>query len=521
LSLYRNFLNVGGLTLLSRIFGFVRDALMAAVLGISPVSDAFNAAFRFPNLFRRLFAEGAFNTAFVPMFSSALETEGNDGAKELASRIMSWLVAAILVVTVVVEIFAEQIMVPFVPGFLNDPAKFELTVFLTRIMFPYLACMSLMAAYAAILNSLGRFTAAAFAPVVLNIVNIGALIPLALLTLEDKDTAFWVAVATMLGGIAQLALVYWAIRRAGFVPRIRLPRLDTEVRRFWVLAVPAILAGGITQINIFVGTVIASGADEVMSIIYNADRLYQLPLGIIGIAIGTVLLPELSRHIGAGREAEARASQSQSLFLSMLLSMPAAGALIGLALPIVRVLFERGAFGPGDSVNVAQALVAFAVGIPAFVLIRVLQPGFFSRKDTKTPTWFAAISLVINVVLSLALFGSLKHVGIALATSIAAWINVVMLAVFLARRGHFRLDGAEWRQQAMIAAMTAIMAAALYGAVMLLGPVFDPGYFFPLQALALLVLCIFGAGLYFALLHFTGVQRLGPLLRRFRRAKKA
>ena len=521
MSLYRNFLNVGGLTLLSRIFGFVRDALMAAVLGISPVSDAFNAAFRFPNLFRRLFAEGAFNTAFVPMFSSALETEGNDGAKELASRIMSWLVAAILVVTVVVEIFAEQIMVPFVPGFLNDPAKFELTVFLTRIMFPYLACMSLMAAYAAILNSLGRFTAAAFAPVVLNIVNIGALIPLALLTLEDKDTAFWVAVATMLGGIAQLALVYWAIRRAGFVPRIRLPRLDTEVRRFWVLAVPAILAGGITQINIFVGTVIASGADEVMSIIYNADRLYQLPLGIIGIAIGTVLLPELSRHIGAGREAEARASQSQSLFLSMLLSMPAAGALIGLALPIVRVLFERGAFGPGDSVNVAQALVAFAVGIPAFVLIRVLQPGFFSRKDTKTPTWFAAISLVINVVLSLALFGSLKHVGIALATSIAAWINVVMLAVFLARRGHFRLDGAEWRQQAMIAAMTAIMAAALYGAVMLLGPVFDPGYFFPLQALALLVLCIFGAGLYFALLHFTGVQRLGPLLRRFRRAKKA
>jgi len=203
-----------------------------------------------------------------------------------------------------------------------------------------------------------------------------------------------VAVATMLGGIAQLALVWWAIRRAGFVPRIRWPKVDAEVRRFWVLAVPAILAGGITQINIFVGTVIASGANEVMSIIYNADRLYQLPLGIIGIAIGTVLLPELSRHIGAGRDVEARASQSQSLFLSMLLSMPAAGALIGLALPIVRVLFERGAFGPEDSVNVSQALVAFAVGIPAFVLIRVLQPGFFSRKDTKTPTWFAAISLV-------------------------------------------------------------------------------------------------------------------------------
>ncbi len=521
MSLYRNFLSVGGLTLVSRIFGFIRDALMAAVLGISPVSDAFNAAFRFPNLFRRLFAEGAFNTAFVPMFSSALETEGNEGAKELASRIMSWLVAAILVVTLLVEIFAEAIMVPFVPGFLNDPEKFELTVFLTRIMFPYLACMSLMAAYAAILNSLGRFFAAAFAPVVLNLVNISALIPLAILTLQDRDTAFWVAVATLLGGIAQLALVYGAIRRAGFAPKIRWPRLDPEVRRFWALAVPAIAAGGITQINIFVGTIIASGADEVISIIYNADRLYQLPLGIIGIAIGTVLLPELSRHIGAGREAEARSSQSQSLFLSMLLSMPAAGALIGLALPIVRVLFERGAFGPGDSVNVAQALVAFAVGVPAFVLIRVLQPGFFSRKDTKTPTWFAAISLVVNIGLSLALFGSLKHVGIALATSIAAWINVVLLAVFLARRGHFRLDGTEWRQQVMITVLTAVMAAALYGTVLLLGPVFDPGYFFPAQALALLALCVFGAALYFALLHVTGVQRLGALLRQFRRPKKA
>ena len=517
MSLYRNFLSVGGLTLVSRIFGFVRDALMAAVLGISPVSDAFNAAFRFPNLFRRLFAEGAFNTAFVPMFATALETQGDDGAKELASRIMSWLVAAILVVTILVEVFAPQIMVLFVPGFVGDAQKFDLTVFLTRIMFPYLACMSLMAAYAAILNSVGRFFAAAFAPILLNIVNIAALVPLAILVLDAPDTAFWVAVATMLGGIAQLGLVYWAIRRAGFAPRIRLPRFDAEVRQFWVLAVPAIVAGGITQINIFVGTIIASGADEVMSIIYNADRLYQLPLGIIGIAIGTVLLPELSRHIGAGREAEARTSQSQSLFLSMVLSMPAAGALIALALPVVRVLFERGAFGPGDSVNVSQALIAFAVGIPAFVLIRVLQPGFFSRKDTKTPTWFAAISLVINIALSLLLFGTWKHIGIAFATSVAAWANVILLAVFLARRGHFRLEPREWRQQAMIALLTAVMAGALYGAVVLLGPVFDPGYFFPLQALALAALCVLGAALYFALLHVTGVQPLQGLVRRLRR----
>ena len=521
MSLYRNFLSVGALTLLSRVFGFVRDALMAAVLGISPVSDAFNAAFRFPNLFRRLFAEGAFNTAFVPMFSGALEADGADKAKELASRIMSWLVAAILVVTILVEIFAEQIMVPFVPGFLNDPDKFELTVFLTRIMFPYLACMSLMAAYAAILNSLGRFFASAFAPVILNIVNISALIPLAILTLEDRDTAFWVAIATMLGGIAQLMLVYGAIRRAGFVPRIRLPRFDAEVRRFWVLAVPAIIAGGITQINIFVGTVIASGVDEVMSIIYNADRLYQLPLGIIGIAIGTVLLPELSRHLSAGRDAEARQSQSQSLMLSMLLSMPAAGALIALAVPVVRVLFERGAFGPGDTTHVAEALVAFAVGLPAFVLIRVLQPGFFSRKDTTTPTVFAGISLVINVAVSLLLFGSMRHAGIALATSISAWVNVLMLGYFLARRGQFSINATEWRQQGLILAATLVMSGVLYGAALALGPVFAPRAPFLVQALALFVLCVVGATLYFAIIHLTGVQRLGGLVRRFRRRGKA
>jgi putative peptidoglycan lipid II flippase len=519
MSLYRNVLSVGALTLVSRVFGFFRDALMAAVLGISPVSDAFNAAFRFPNLFRRLFAEGAFNTAFVPMFSTALETSGAEAARALAGRIMSWLVAAILVLTILVEIFAEQVMLPFVPGFLSDPAKFELTVFLTRIMFPYLACMSLMAAYAAILNSLGRFFAAAFAPVLLNLVNISALIPLAILTLDAPNTAFWVAVATMLGGIAQLALVYAAIRRTGMLPRIGLPRLDREVRQFWVLAVPAIVAGGITQINIFVGTVIASGADEVMSIIYNADRLYQLPLGIIGIAIGTVLLPELSRHIGAGREDEARASQSQSLFLSLFLTLPAAAALAAIAVPIVRVLFERGAFGPSDSVLVAEALVAFAVGLPAFVLIRVLQPGFFSRKDTRTPTIFAAVSLVINVVVSLALFPTMRHVGVALATSIAAWANVALLAIFLARRGHFKLTVREWRQEGLIVLLSAIMAFVLWGGATLLGPVFAPGYFFPAQALALLGLCTLGAGLYFGLAHLTGVQRLDALLRRFRRRR--
>lgn len=519
MSLYRNFLSVGGLTLVSRIAGFARDALMAAVLGIGPAADAFNAAFRFPNLFRRLFAEGAFNTAFVPMFSTALETQGEEAAKLLASRIMSWLVAAILVVTVLAEIFMEPIMRVFVPGF-DDPEKFALTVYLSRIMFPYLACMSLMAAYAGILNTLGRFFASAFAPVILNIVNIAALVPLAILVLEDKaDIAFWVAIATLLGGVAQLALVYGAVRRANFVPRLGIPWPNAEVRRFWLLAIPAILAGGITQINILVGTAIASSAPNAISILSYADRLYQLPLGIIGIAIGTVLLPELSRHLSAGRNAEASQSQDQSLLLSMLLSMPAAAALAALSVPIVRVLFERGAFDAAATVPVAQALVGYAWGLPAFVLIRVLQPGFFSRKDTVTPTIFAGLSVLANIGISLWLFPSLQHVGIALATTISSWLNAVLLALFLARRGYFALPLASLRKHLLIIASSLLMAGVLYLLARRATALFAPGAPFLTQAAALFAICVFGCAVYFTLVHITGAQRLGMLASRLRRKR--
>ena len=518
MSLYRNFLSVGGLTLLSRIAGFVRDALMAAVLGTGPAADAFFAAFRFPNLFRRLFAEGAFNTAFVPMFSGALEQDGPDSALDLAARIMSWLVAMLVVVTILAEIFMPQLMVAFVPGFVDDKAKFDLTVLLTRIMFPYLACMSLMAAYGAILNSLGRFFAAAFAPVILNLVNIAAMIPLVTFWVQDPaGSATWVSVATMAGGLAQLWLVWSAIRRADFVPEFRLPRLDPEVRRFWVLAIPAILTGGITQINIFVGTIIASGADNAISILNYADRLYQLPLGIIGIAIGTVLLPELSRHLKGGRGVEARQTQDQSLLAAMLLSMPAATALIAMAEPIVRVLFERGAFDALATQQTAQALIAFATGLPAYVLIRVLQPDYFAREDTVTPTIFAGISVVANIGLSLLLFPSLVHVGIAIATSASAWLNAVLLAVFLARRGYFALTLSEWRKHGLIILISGVMGGALYvlaargaGHMTKAAPIWE-------QVGVLGVLVAFGMVVYFTLVHVTGAQPLGLLLRRLRR----
>jgi putative peptidoglycan lipid II flippase len=411
------------------------------------------------------------------------------------------------------------VLAPFVPGFLDDPAKYDLTVLLTRICFPYLMCMSLMAAYAAILNGLGFFRASAFAPILLNIVMIAFMLPLAISPNTDVQTAIWLAVGALAGGIAQLILVYAAVARAGFVPRLQLPRWDGEVKRFWLLAVPAVIAGGITQVNAFIGTIIASGADSAIAYLYYADRLYQLPLGIIGIAVGTVLLPELARHLKAGRDAEADASQNEALLISMLLSVPAATALIAVAAPIVSVLFERGAFTAVDTQQTAQALVWFSTGIPAYVLIRVLQPGFFAREDTKTPTVFAGISVVVNVGLSLVLFPTFAHVGIAIATSVAAWANAALLAVWLGRRGHFRLSASDWRKHGLILLSAAIMAAILWGLAMPLAPWLASSAPLLLQIVALGGLVGVGIAIYFALVHVTRAQPLGQLLGRLRRSR--
>lgn len=519
--MFRNFLNVGAMTLLSRLLGFARDMLMASVLGTGLAADAFFAAFRFPNLFRRLFAEGAFNAAFIPLFSGALETKGEDAARELAAHIISWLFVFLVVLTIVAEIFMPLVLVPFVPGFLEDPQKFELTVLLTRICFPYLAAMSLMAAYGGILNGLRRFLAAAFAPVLLNIVLVGFLAAIVLFGARNPLTsAMWLAWGTLLGGAAQLALVYWAVRRTGFMPRFSRPRLGPDVRRFWVLALPAIASGGITQINIFIGTIIASSQAAAISYLYYADRLYQLPLGIIGIAIGVVLLPELSRHLKARRHEAAEQAMSQSLSMSMLLALPATAGLMALALPIISTLYQRGAFDAAAAGATAAALVAFAAGLPAFILIKLFQPGFFAREDTATPTWFSAISVGINILLSLTLFPLIGHVGIAIATSASAWANATLLGFSLWRRGHFHPKTGEMMRLGAMAAISLVLAflllvlrhlahaplAGVYGSVVQMG------------TLGLIV----GVGVvgYFAAIHLSGVINLRLAMARLRRTGK-
>ena len=517
MSLYRNFMNVGAMTLISRVLGFLRDILIANILGTGMAADAFFAAFRFPNLFRRLFAEGAFNAAFIPLFARALEESGEDKARKFATSIISWLTVFVVVLTVLAEIFMPLLLIPFVPGFLDDPEKFEFTVLLTRICFPYLAAMSLMAAYGGILNGLGKFLSVAFAPVLLNIVLVTVLAILTFAVKTDvQDAAVWLVLGVFLGGIAQLALVRWALARSGFLPRFQLPRLDSDVRRFWVLAVPAILTGGITQINIFVGTIIASGADSAISYLYYADRLYQLPLGIIGIAIGVVLLPELSRHLKGGRTEQARQTMDQSLLFAMILSLPATAGLITLAHPIIATLFEHGAFDAAATASTATALIAFSAGLPAFVLIKLLQPGFFAREDTRTPTYFAAVSLVINVALSLLLFAQLQHVGIAIATTVAAWSNTGLLALTLARRGHFSLTPAQLRQHGLIVLVSVVLAFLLWATSGALAPILEKEFGSPLQVVGLLALISFGAIAYFGTIHFVGVLRVGDFIKALR-----
>lgn len=516
MSLYRNFFSVGAMTMLSRVTGFARDILMAQVLGTGLAADAFFAAFRFPNLFRRLFAEGAFNAAFIPLFSGALEKTGEPSARLLAGRIISWLTLFLVGLTILAELFMPQVIALFVPGFLDNPEKFDLTVTLTRVCFPYLACMSLMAAFGAILNSLGRFVAAAFAPVLLNLVLITTLIGLVLISSDSQFNAWILAWGVLVGGICQFALVFWVLRRAGFLPHLTLPRWDKTMRRFWALAVPAILTGGITQINIFIGTIIASGAASAISYLYYADRLYQLPLGIIGIAIGVVLLPELSRHLKGNRLEEAKRAFDNSLLISMLLCVPAAVALFALASPIIHVLFERGAFDAAARVATADALMAFACGLPAFVLIKVFQPGFFAREDTLTPTLLAGISVAINVGVSLALFASFAHVGIAIATSLAAWVNALGLGFLLWRRGYFAPTLAQARNLAMITTLSLLMGLGAWAlATSMNALLFGPSL---LIKLALLMALVTGSALaYFVLIHLTGTLRFNRLLGQFRR----
>ena len=465
-----SFLTVGVWTLLSRVLGLVRDLFIAAFLGSGPVAEAFLIAFSLPNMFRRFFAEGAFNTAFVPMFSKKLEA--GEGSKEFARDALSGLAGILIVFTVVAQVFMPWLVLLMASGFRGDE-RFDLAVYYGRIAFPYILFISIAALLSGVLNAMGRFAAAAAAPVFLNVIFIAAMGIAYLAGVNIGDALVW---SVPVAGIAQLALVWIAAKRAGMSLVPRLPRLTPELKRLAVIAAPAALAGGVLQINLIVGRQVASFFDGAIAWLNYADRLYQLPLGLVGVAIGVVLLPDLSRRLQAGDEAGGRDAFNRATEFSLALTLPATVALIAIPLPLVSVLFERGAFTDADSRATAYAVAIYGIGLPAFVLLKTVTPLYFAREDTKTPFKFALVSMVVNAVIAFGLMSTLGYLAAALGTTLAAWVNLVLLWKGTGRMGiTASLDDRLKRAAPRILLASLLMGLVVFALASALGGYLDEG----------------------------------------------
>lgn len=490
---------IASLTLVSRVLGLARDILIAGFLGAGAVSDAFFTAFKLPNVFRRMFAEGAFNAAFVPLYAKRIEQEGEAAADEFASETM-----AALFVTVGTLVILFELTMPWslniIGGGLdktplaNGIEPYTLAVAYAWITMPYLLFMSMAALFSGILNTRGLFGVAAAVPIILNIFMIGALLGLPLLGVGKSGLGMGLAAAVTLSGIAQMGAVLWACRKAGVKIGFRRPRLTPGVKRLVILGIPGILSAGITQINLLVSHTIATFRDSAASWLTYADRLYQLPLGMIGIAMGVALLPALSRRIRAGDEIGARNSFNRGIEIAAFLTLPAAVALFVLPDFLIAGLYQRGEFVAETTLQVAKALRYFALGLPAFVLIKVLTPAFFARENTKAPMVFAAVSAVVNIVLGLLLFNLIGFEGLALATSIAAWVNVACLSRSLFKTTHLDPDKRLISRLPRIALASAVMGAGLWFALPFL-PDFE-NYGLIMDLILLGLICGAGGALY-------------------------
>jgi len=451
---------VGSYTMISRVLGFLRDMMMAALLGAGPAADAFLVAFKLPNFLRRLFAEGAFNAGFVPLFARTLEGDGKAVARDFAAQAQAVLLTVLIPLVILALIFMPWIMRVMTPGFEVGSERFDMAVDLSRITFCYILFISLVALYGGILNSLGRFAVPAAAPIILNLCLIAGL-TLSYLWFDApaKALAFGLAAA----GLGQFLLVLIAARREGMAPALRRPRLSPEVKRLFALILPGVFGAGVAQISLFADVIFASFlAEGSVSYLYYADRVAQLPLGVIGVAVGTALLPLMARQLRAGETANAISSQNRGIELALLLTIPAALGIAVLSLPIVTVLFERGQFIGTDSLATSAALSAYCLGLPAYVLIKVLAPGFFAREDTKTPVKIAVLCLLANIAFVLILIQPLQHVGIALATVLSSWLNAGLLGFFLHRQGLFQLDARLIRHLPRILLAGLVMAFAIW-----------------------------------------------------------
>jgi putative peptidoglycan lipid II flippase len=498
----------------SRILGFVRDILMAGTLGAGLIADAFFVAFKFPNFFRRLFAEGAFNAAFVPLFGERLASEGKASARAFAAEAAAVLISALMLFTFAAVLLMPWLMYAIAPGFADQPEKFGLTIGLTRITFPYLMFMALIALFGGMLNTMQRFAATAAAPILLNIVLISALILIRLGYIPHPG--YGLAWAVTAAGIGQLIWIAAACARADIMIRLPRPRFTPGVRRLLALMAPGLIGAGVVQINLVVDVILASTLREgSVSFLYFADRVNQLPLGVVGVAVGVALLPLLTRQLADGDNAAANDSQNRAIEFALILTLPAAAALMAIAGPIVSVLFERGAFDAAAAVNTAAALAAFAVGLPAYVLIKALTPGFFARQDTATPVKVAVFAVVLNVVLAVALMQVMAHVGIALATACSAWINALALGLILHRRNQLKIDSRLRRTAPRALAAAIVMVVLLLFAETALKPYLGGSGFE--RVLALCALVVLGLGIYGFAAHLFGAVRVSELRSMLRR----
>ena len=453
---------VGGFTMMSRVLGMLREMFMAAFLGTSVFTDAFYLALRLPNMFRRVFGEGAFNSAFVPLFGRQLTEGKKDEAHHFARVAFSWLGGGLLLATLVI--------IPGMPWFgriiapVAGPEIYEPMVAYGRIMFSYLLCMALSAHLSGVLNTLGNFSLPAFAPVVLNIlmlIVLAVIVPLAHLQGELMHIGTLVSWSVCAAGFAQLAMLWVGCWRCGVKIYPVVPKVSPEMKRLVVLMGPGALAASVQQINLFVGSAIASSTAAAVSSLNYADRLFQLPNGVIGVAFGVVLLPEITRLIRSDREIGANDAIGRGILFSMLLTLPAAMAFIVAPAAFVGPVYERFQFTAADTQAVSMALAAFAIGLPAYVLMKVLQAAYFARENTRSPMFMGMVNVAVNVVASLILFPRIGFVGIAIATSLAGWVNVVLLVIGL----HGRLGLGPQRRRQLL--RTFVAAAVMAGVVWL------------------------------------------------------
>ena len=460
---------IGGLTMVSRVLGFAREMIFSRILGAGMAADAFALAFLIPNLFRRLFGEGAFSQGFVPLFSQRLRGDGGmEEAKRFADEVLAVFLPVLILISAAFMIFMPAFVWLIAEGWRDDPTKFGLAVELTRITFPYLVLISLVSLLSGVLNSLTRFAAAAFAPALLNVALIVALLvasrgrPAA-----DEAAAIDIvqamAIGVIAGGVLQLLLCWISVRRAGMTMRLLPPRMTPRVKELLILILPATLGSGLYYISQLFYAYFATNLPEGSLVYLNfADRLNQLPLAIIGSALGTAILPTISRAVGGGDSVAAGRVQGQAVELAMLLTLPAAIALAVTAGPIVAALFQGGRFTAEDSATTALVLSIIVSGLPAYVLIKVLAPGFYARKDMKTPVVIAMAMLVLGVALNFALVPVMGISALATTTALTAWLNALALYVILRHRGHFRIQGWLWSRLVRQLIAAAAMAAALY-----------------------------------------------------------